>query len=103
MLYDACEKGICVGKHSIENRTAEVQDRGHQVQEAKELHLADGRRISAAEREMLFQTLTSRRRKLLTQAAELALRLSDLVAETERLDRQLDDIERSEFWRTWRN
>jgi uncharacterized protein involved in exopolysaccharide biosynthesis len=37
--------------------------------------------------------------RLLAQRAELILRLGDVLAEMERLDRQLDDIERSEFWR----
>jgi uncharacterized protein involved in exopolysaccharide biosynthesis len=89
-----------VGKHSLENLTHEEHDRERELQEAKALHLAGGRRISATERELLFHTLASHRTKLLTQRAELALRLGDLLAEVERLDRQLDDIERSEFWRT---
>ena len=89
-----------MGKHSRENPTHEEQDRERTLQEAKTLHLAGGRRISAAERELLFHTLASHRTKLLAQRAELALRLGDLLAEVERHDRQLDDIERSEFWRT---
>jgi uncharacterized protein involved in exopolysaccharide biosynthesis len=89
-----------VGKHSRENLTHEEQDRERQLQEARALHLAGGRRISAAERELLFHTLASHRTKLLAQRAEMALRLGDVLAEVERLDRQLDNIERSEFWRT---
>lgn len=89
-----------MGKHSLENLTHEEHDRERELQEAKALHLAGGRRISATERELLFHTLASHRTKLLAQRAELALRLGDLLAEVERLDRQLDDIERSEFWRT---
>jgi uncharacterized protein involved in exopolysaccharide biosynthesis len=88
-----------VGKHSLEE-THEEQAREHQLQEeAKAHHLASGRRTSAAEREMLYHTLVSRRMKLLAQAAELAHRLGDILAEVERLDRQLGDFERPEFWR----
>lgn len=85
-----------MGKHS--QLTHEEQDRERHFQEAAAHHLASGRRISATEREMLYHTLASHRMKLLAQGAELALRLGDLLAEVARLDRQLNDIERPEFW-----
>jgi hypothetical protein len=91
-----------LGKHSLEKLaheelTHEEQDRERQLHNAKAHHLASGRQISAAEREMLYHTLASHRMKLLAEGAELALRLSDILAEVERLDRQLGDIARSEF------
>ena len=85
-----------MGKHS--RLTQEEQDRERQFQEAKAHHVVSGRRISATEREMLYHTLASHRTKLLAQGAELALRLGDLLAEVQRLDQQLSDIERPEFW-----
>ena len=85
-----------MGKHS--QLTPEEQDRERQFQEAKARHVASGHRISATEREMLYHTLASHRMKLLAQGAELALRLGDLLAEVQRLDQQLSDIERPEFW-----
>jgi hypothetical protein len=88
-----------VGKHSLERLTHEEQDRERQLQ-ANAHHLASGRRTGAADREMLYHTLVSHRMKLLAQGAELALRLGDILAEVERLDRQLTDFERPEFWRT---
>ena len=89
-----------MGKHSLEKLTHAEQDRERQLQEAKAHHVASGRRTSAAEREMLYHTLASHRMKLLAQGAELALRLGEILAEVERLDRQLGDFERPEFWRT---
>jgi hypothetical protein len=93
----AFDKDITVGKHSLENLTHEELER--RLQDAKALHLGGGRRISAAEREMLRHTLASHRAKLLAQRAELALDLGELLAQVKRLDLKLDDIERSEFWR----
>jgi hypothetical protein len=81
-----------VGRHSRETLTHE--------EEAHERLLASGRRPSAAEREMLYHTLTSHRMKLFAQASEMTVRLGDLLAEVQRLDRQLADMERSAFWRT---
>jgi hypothetical protein len=94
------EKDTTVGKHSLEKLTHVEQDGERQLQEAKTHHLANDRPTSAAEREMLYHTLVSHRMKLLVQGAELALRLGDILAEVERLDRQLGDYERPEFWRT---
>src|SRR5262245_60239557 len=91
------DEDITVGKHSLEKLTHEEQDRERRLQEAKAYHLASGRPISAPEREMRYHTLASHRMKLLAQGAELALRLGDILAEVERLDRQLDEFERSEF------
>jgi hypothetical protein len=93
------DNDITVGKHSHEKLAQEEQNRLRQLQEAKALRLGGDRRISAAEREMLYHTLVGHRMRLLAQRAELILRLGDVLAEMERLDRQLDDIERSEFWR----
>ena len=79
------EKDITLGKHSLETLTHEEQD--------------GERRLSAAEREMIYHTLASHRMKLLAQGAELALRLGEILAEVERLDQQLGGFERPEFWR----
>jgi hypothetical protein len=89
-----------LGKHSLEELPHEEQDHERQLQEAKAHHLASGRRTSAVEREMLYRTLVSHRVKLLAEGAELALRLGDILAEVQRLDRQLGHYERPEFWRT---
>lgn len=89
-----------MGKHSLEELAHEEQDPERQFLEANTHHLANDRRTSAAEREMLYHTLVSHRMKLLAEGAELALRLGDILAEVERLDRQLGDYERPEFWRT---
>jgi hypothetical protein len=94
------EKDITLGKHSLEKLTHGEQDGERQLQEAKAHHLARDRRTSAAEREMIYHTLASHRMKLLAEGAELALRLSEILAEVERLDQQLGGFERPEFWRT---
>ena len=91
---------ITVGNHSHEKLAHDEQKRVRQLQEAKALRLGGDRRVSAAEREMFYHTLAGHRMRLLAQRAELILRLGEVLAEVERLDRQLDDIERSEFWRT---
>lgn len=89
-----------MGKHSLEELAHDEQDREHQLPEARAHHLASGRRMSATEREMLYHTLASHRMTLLAEGAELALRLGDILAEVERLDRRLGHFERPEFWRT---
>lgn len=90
---------LTAGKRSREKLAQEEQDRVRLMQEAQAFHLAGNRRITAVEREMLYHTLVGRRTKFLVERAELVLRLGDLLAEVDRLDRQLDNIERSEFWR----
>jgi hypothetical protein len=89
-----------VGKHSLDKLAQEERDLERQLPEARAHHPASGRTISATEREMLYHTLASHRMKLLAEGTELALRLSEILAEVERLDRQLGHFERSTFGRT---